>query len=150
MWTSKVTQTIKRSWRTVLVVTLLGIGLPTAVIRFVSWVSFGYLAVDPALATRWSDLPTGRVLFGGFLTFVVAVVASFLIAAAWAAATWVVTVEANGERESVGRPLRFGWSRAASAGGWTILVGVIVALGTLCFVLPGLYLAFALSCSARS
>ncbi|MBM7491211.1 hypothetical protein JOD64_002433 [Micromonospora luteifusca] len=79
------------------------------------------------------------VLVGGSLLI------GLLQAAGWAAGSWVITQQAAGRPGSLESALRYGLRRALGLWGWTLLVSVIVGVG-LCFcVLPGIYLAFALS-----
>jgi hypothetical protein len=146
-WYAKALEIAQRSWRSLLMVTVVGIGLPTAIVDFIAYLSNGYYALRPDLALHMDTLfGTGRLLFGAFVTFMFALAASFFTAVGWAAATWTVVVEASGGRAPLGDAINYGLRRAGQLWLWTVAVGVIVAIGTLCLlVVPGIYAAFALS-----
>ncbi len=142
---NKITQIAGRSWRSVLLIVFLASGLPTALIEFVYWVSYGYAGFGSRTPGRLDDVSDGRLLLGGVITFGVALALSFVVVAGWAAAVWALTVEASGERATLGAAFTFGFSRVLSLWVWALAVSLIVAVGTVCLVLPGIYLAVALS-----
>jgi hypothetical protein len=127
-------------------ITGVGIALPAGIVSLISWLSYGYYALSATLLFHTGTLfDTGRLLFGAFITFVFAVAAFFIAAAAWAAAVYTITIEANGERASLNDAFNYGLKRAGSLWLWTIVAAIIVAIGTCLLVLPGIYAAFALS-----
>lgn len=146
-WYTKTLEIAQRSWRSLLMVTFVGIAVPAAIVDFIAYLSTGYYSLRPDLALHLGTLvDTGRLLFGAFVTFVFALAASFFTAVGWAGAVWTVVVEASGQRASLGDAINYGLRRAGQLWLWTVAVGVIVAIGTLCLlVVPGLYAAFALS-----
>jgi hypothetical protein len=145
-WYNKVIEIVKRSWRSVLMITGVGIALPAGIVSLVSWLSYGYYATSATLLFHMGTLfDTGQLLFGAFITFVFAVAAFFVSAVAWAAAVYTITLEANGERPSLNAAFNYGLKRAGSLWLWTIVVALIVAVGTCLLILPGIYAAFALS-----
>lgn len=145
-WYNKVFEIGRRSWRSVLTVTVVAIAAPAAIVDFISWLSYGYYAMSPTLLFHMGTFfGTGRLLFGGFITFVFSLAASFFIAAGWAAAVWTVVQEASGQRTTLNEAINYGLKRAGALWIWTVAVGVIVAVGLCLLVLPGIYAAFALS-----
>jgi hypothetical protein len=145
-WYNKVIEIVKRSWRSVLMITGVGIALPAGIVSLVSWLSYGYYATSATLLFHMGTLfDTGQLLFGAFITFVFAVAAFFVTAAAWAAAVYTITLEANGERTNINAAFSYGLKRAGSLWLWTIVAAVIVAIGTCLLILPGIYAGFALS-----
>ncbi|SIN23926.1 hypothetical protein SAMN04489832_4278 [Micromonospora cremea] len=147
-WFDRCVGAVRRGWRLLLPILLLTQVLPAAVLSVLS------LGLDPT--ARWettaadgstslpdtffTDLATVfLVLIGGSLLI------GFVQAVGWAAGTWVITRQAVGEPVSLGEALRYGLRRALGLWGWTLLIGVIVGLGICFCVLPGIYLAFALS-----
>ncbi|MEU5782513.1 hypothetical protein [Micromonospora lupini] len=66
-------------------------------------------------------------------------------AVGWAAGSWVITQQATGRHGSLDSALRYGLRRALGLWGWTLLISLLVGIGSCCCVLPGIYLAFALS-----
>ena len=146
-WFSRCTGAVRRGWRLLLPIMLLTQVVPGAVLSALS------LALGPS--SQVGTAPDGApVLPDGYFPHVaallgVAFVGSLLIglvqSLGWAAGTWVVARQAAGEPVALGPALRYGLRRALGLWGWTLLVSVLMGVG-LCFcVLPGIYLAFALS-----
>ena len=79
------------------------------------------------------------MLVGGSL------VVGLVQAVGWAAGTWVITQQAAGQPASLDAALRYGLRRALGLWGWTLLVSLLIGIGFCFCVLPGIYLAFALS-----
>ena len=73
------------------------------------------------------------------------VLVGLLQAVGWAAGSWVITQQAAGQPGSLDSALRYGIRRALGLWGWTLLISLLVGLGVCFCVLPGIYLAFALS-----
>lgn len=93
-------------------------------------------SVDPAavLALLGSSLLGALVLI---------VVSSF----AAAASVFLAVRDANGEPSSLGDALRFAVGRALPLIGWQLLAGLMLVVGTLLLVLPGVYIAIVISAS---
>ncbi|MFI7603757.1 hypothetical protein ACIBTV_01380 [Micromonospora sp. NPDC049366] len=147
-WFDRCLGAVRRGWRILLPILLLTQVLPAAALSVLSY------GIDPS--AEWeastggdpaalpdnfvSDLGTMLlVLIGGSL------VLGFVQGLGWAAGTWVVTRQAAGEPVALGAALRYGLRRALGLWGWTLLIAVLVGLGFCFCVLPGVYLAFALS-----
>lgn len=147
-WFDRCVGAVRRGWRLLLPILLLTQVLPAAVLSVLS------LGLDPTAKWETTAVEESTSLPDTFFTdlatmFLVLIGGSLLIglvqAVGWAAGTWVITRQAVGEPVSLGEALRYGLRRALGLWGWTLLIGVIVGLGVCFCVLPGIYLAFALS-----
>lgn len=143
-WTSRISATIQRSWRTLLPIIFITQALPGLVLAVFSTVSTARLE---AVAASAEPDPAALVGPGVFIVvaLLVALLAVFLSAIGWAAGTWAMAREAVGAPAGLGAALRYGMSRALGLGGWSLLMGLIIGVGICACVLPGIYLAFALS-----
>jgi hypothetical protein len=146
-WLRLVQETGKRSWKSVLIISLLGISLPYAIVAIAGAVTnvstYANLNVTQA-GSAFTGLAT--VLGGLAIVLVLSIAASFVAAAGWVAGTWAITREAaTGTPADVRAAFSYGFSRALGLWGWLILVGLMVGVGRVCCVLPGVYLAFATS-----
>jgi hypothetical protein len=78
------------------------------------------------------------------IAFVVYVVAAvFANAVGWVGGMWIVTRRAAGSTASLGAALAYGLRRCARVGGILLLVGLMVGVGAIACLVPGLYLAVA-------
>ncbi|MET8281220.1 hypothetical protein [Micromonospora sp. NPDC005174] len=147
-WFERFWGALRRGWRQLVPIMLLTQVLPAAVL---SVISFG---VDPSPAweaqaeTNPSGLPDNFAT--GLLTLVVVLVGGSLViglvqALGWAAGSWVITQQAAGRPARLDAALRYGLRRALGVWGWTLLVSLLIGVGVCFCVLPGIYLAFALS-----
>ncbi|WP_405429273.1 hypothetical protein [Micromonospora sp. NBC_00617] len=148
-WFERCGGALRRGWRQLVPIMLLTQVLPAAVLSVISLgmdPSPGWEAqaeMDPA-----AGLPDN---FAATLATLVAVLVggSLLIglvqAVGWAAGSWVITQQATGRPASLDAALRYGLRRALGLWGWTLLVSVLIGVGVCFCVLPGIYLAFALS-----
>ncbi|MEV0213779.1 hypothetical protein [Micromonospora sp. NPDC050695] len=148
-WFARCAGALRRGWRLLVPIMLITQVLPAAVLGVIS------LGVDPSAG--WaaqvepgspSELPETFVT--DLVTVLsVVIVGSLLIglvqAVGWAAGSWVITRQAAGEPVGVGPALRYGVRRALGLWGWTLLVSLLIGVGVCFCVLPGIYLAFALS-----
>ncbi|SCF36046.1 hypothetical protein [Micromonospora mirobrigensis] len=148
-WWNRGLAALRRSWRVLVLVLVVTQVLPALAISVLSVVLLpaDELATAPS-ADGQVALPDGfftdLALFGaviglGSLLF------GLLQAAGWAAGTWAVTRQALGEAVTAGGALRYGFRRALGLWGWTLLTGLLMAVGFCFCILPGIYLAFALS-----
>ncbi|WP_410814530.1 hypothetical protein [Micromonospora sp. 067-2] len=145
-WFDRCLGAVRRGWRLLLPILLLTQVLPAAVLSVLQ------LGLDPT--AQWEATAEPDALPDTFLAdlgalLLVLVGGSLLIglvqAVGWAAGTWVITRQAAGEPVSLGDALRHGLRRALGLWGWSLLIGLIVGVGVCFCVLPGIYLAFALS-----
>ncbi|MFI6261141.1 hypothetical protein [Micromonospora sp. NPDC051006] len=147
-WFDRCVGAVRRGWRLLLPILLLTQVLPAAVLSVLS------LGLDPTAKWETSTVEDPAALPDTFFTdlatiFLVLVGGSLVIglvqALGWGAGTWVITRQAAGEPVDLAAALRYGLRRALGLWGWTLLISVIVGLGVCFCILPGIYLAFALS-----
>jgi hypothetical protein len=145
-WYNKVIEIVKRSWRSVLMITVGGIGLPIGIVEFFSTLFHGNYALSPtAMFHIGTIFDTGTYLAGAFITLLFFIAATYVAAIAWAAAVWTVTVEASGQPAPLNAAIAYGRKRASSLWVWSVAAAVIVFIGFCLLFLPGIYAAFALS-----
>ncbi|MEU5906428.1 hypothetical protein ABZ780_18885 [Micromonospora sp. NPDC047467] len=148
-WLNRVNGALRRGWRQLVPILLLTQVLPSAVLSVIS------LAVDPSAGWEaQADLDPAAGLPDNFAvdmaTLLVALIGGSLLfglvqAVGWAAGSWVITQQAAGRPASIDAALRYGVRRALGLWGWTLLISVLVGVGVCFCLLPGIYLAFALS-----
>ncbi len=146
-WFARCLAALRRGWRQLLPIVLLTQVVPAAVIGVLTLVFSpeGELATAPDGAPV---LPAG--FWGQMFAFYGVLLSAGLVfgllqAAGWAAGTWVVARQAAGEPTGLGAAFRYGLRRALGLWGWTLLVSLLVMIGSCFCLLPGLYAAFALA-----
>jgi hypothetical protein len=143
-WWYRLRTTIGRSAKSLVLITLCTIGLPSAVLSAVSGVYSNRLLIPGDPATNVPPQINHDALGGFFIIALVAfIVLGFLSAVAYGAAIWAVTREAAGELAPLGAALGYGLRNSARIWGWTLLYSLMVAAGVCACILPGLYLALA-------
>ncbi|WP_207921468.1 hypothetical protein, partial [Micromonospora sp. KC721] len=144
-WFARCAGAVRRGWRLLVPLLFLTQVLPSLVISLVA-LGLSPSAVEPLPAD--GSLPDGffreLAVFGGVIV-VVSALASLVQCVGWAGGTWVVTRQAAGEPVALAGALRYGLRRALGLWGWQLLVSLLVVAGMCLFVLPGVYLAFALA-----
>ncbi|MFE9916216.1 hypothetical protein ACFYPG_13770 [Micromonospora sp. NPDC005553] len=148
-WFNRCGGALRRGWRQLVPIMLLTQVLPAAVLSVVSlgldpsakWAAQAESTSTPALPDNFvAELLSLLVLLlGGSL------VVGLVQAVGWAAGTWVITQQAAGQPASLESALRYGLRRALGLWAWTLLVSLLIGVGVCFCVLPGIYLAFALS-----
>ncbi|GAA2195993.1 hypothetical protein GCM10009848_66040 [Micromonospora lupini] len=148
-WFERCGGALRRGWRQLVPIMLLTQVLPAAVVSIV------LLGVDPTPAWEaQAQMDPAAGLPDNFAvtlaTLVGALVGSSLLiglvqAVGWAAGSWVITQQATGRPGNLDSALRYGLRRALGLWGWTLLISLLVGIGSCCCFLPGIYLAFALS-----
>ncbi|RKF26126.1 hypothetical protein D7I43_17580 [Micromonospora globbae] len=147
-WFERCVGAVRRGWRVLLPLLLVTQVLPAVVLSVLT------LGVDPTARWEVSTAQDPAALPENFFQDMVTVLlvsigGSVLIGlvqcVGWAAGTWVMARQAAGQPADLGSALRYGLRRALGLWGWTLLMGVIIGLGICFCVLPGIYLAFALS-----
>ncbi|MGQ0479444.1 MAG: hypothetical protein ACT4O0_00205 [Pseudonocardia sp.] len=93
-------------------------------------------AVDPTAVGGFF----GTLLVGAVLLIVVSVIAG-------AASMHIALEDAAGGQSSIGRGFSFAAGRALPLIGWTLLAGLMMTIGFILLILPGLYLAIVFSAS---
>ncbi|MFI7592349.1 hypothetical protein [Micromonospora sp. NPDC049359] len=148
-WFDRFWGALRRGWRQLVPIMLLTQVLPAAVL---SVISFG-LDPSPTWAAQAETDPSAGLpdnFATSLLTLVVVLVGGSLLiglvqALGWAAGSWVITRQAAGRPARLDAALRYGLRRAVGLWGWTLLVSLLIGIGVCFCVLPGIYLAFALS-----
>ncbi|GEM_PF-6696477 len=148
-WFSKLVTTLRRSWRSLLIVVTVGVALPEAPAGIAMDIQRQRFLHQLALHPRPEGLPAGVLadaLFGLGVVLALTLVGGFFSAAGWAAGIWALTEEAaTGRPAAAGRALRYGLRRAARLWLWGLVAAPIVVAGFVACVLPGIYLALAVS-----
>lgn len=147
-WYDRCVGAVRRGWRVLLPILLITQVLPGIVMSVIA------LGLDPSARWEASSAQDPNALpdtFASDLALLLlttvggAVLVGLVQCLGWAGATWAITRQAVGEPVTVTAALRYGLSRAVGLWGWSLAIGVFVAVG-LCFCLvPGIYLGFALS-----
>ncbi|WP_433508080.1 hypothetical protein ACQP04_17430 [Pseudonocardia halophobica] len=124
-WWTKVLAVLKRSWQPLLLIQI-ATALPALIIG-------ALIAVIVAAGGGWVG-----VAIGGGLSLIIVVAVSLL---AQGASVYVVTRQAAEQPVGAGEALSFAARRALPLLGWGILAGILVFIGFLLLVIPGIYLS---------
>jgi hypothetical protein len=150
-WFARAVDVVRRSWRILLLIALITQFAPTVVLSIVGLGLLSTLSLPTVPATPDDpppELPPGSgadlALFVG-VVLVGLVISILLQTVGWAAGAWAVTRQAGGQRAPLGAALAYGLRRAPGLVLWTLLSGLIVMVGIVLCILPGIYFAFALS-----
>lgn len=146
-WWARILATVAGTWRTLLPLAVVGVGVPSALFNGVNQIVVSR-AIEPvapdatpeeAFAALSDLLPAlGFALIG---SLVLTVFTSLV----WASAAWIIARWGAAQPVALGPAVSYGVRRLPRVLGWGLVVALIVLVGTcLCF-LPGLYFAFALS-----
>lgn len=140
-WFAKVIGVVRRSWKPLLVIQA-AIYVPLAILQAILQLlgvqnPEGEIGVDP---TQGFVTPgtSATILFVSFLLLVVSVV---LGALAQAASVFVIVRDAAQRPYAPQHVVEFAKSRALPVIGWGLLAGLLVMIGFIALVLPGIYLA---------
>lgn len=131
-WASRVVAVVARSWQPLLVIQLVA-ALPGLLLGGL----LGMAAPDPATGAA----PTPEMLGLSAVGVVGGLVALVFSLFAQGASVYVVVRNAVGRPVRAGEALSFAGGRALPLLGWSLLAGLLVALGFVALVLPGIYLA---------
>lgn len=107
----------------------------------------GYSTVTPGQQLTAGQLKDMLGALGGFLAVELAASAVVAVATSigWVAVLRLMTDQAAGRPTSIGAALRYGARRGPLLWGWYLLVSLVVMVGLCACVVPGVYLAVALS-----
>ncbi|MFG1950523.1 hypothetical protein [Micromonospora sp. NPDC048830] len=148
-WFSRCAGVVRRGWRQLTPILLLTHALPTLALLLAVVPLYPVLPLEPtAPGAPPAALPDGYlgdlgVFFAALLGL--SCLLALVQAVGWAAGTWVVARQAAGEPVPVGAALRYGLRRAPALWGWTLVYGLLAAVGLVLCYLPGLYVMAALS-----
>lgn len=134
-WFSKIVGVVSRSWQP-LVLIQLAAALPGLLIGgFVQ----GVMAPDP---TSYTSPEAAGLAAGASVGVLIAVLISVVFALfAQGASVFIAVRDAVGRPAKAGEALSFAAGRALPLFGWGLLAGLMLVIGFLLLILPGLYLA---------
>lgn len=144
-WTGKIVDVVARSWRPLIVVQLI-LAVPVAVLTALFDQSVG----ADASSLQLSDITNqNAVTIDHPGTAAAAGVALVVVWLGFGAVTslasmWVAVRNAAARPAPLPSAFRFGAARAARLIGWEIVVAILVAVGLLALIVPGIYLAVVL------
>jgi len=160
-WFSRVWATFGRNWKPLVAINAITSALPALVlVALVGAVVFSPLGddlrtffeksqqVSPPQADETihlPDFPVGAFFLIWGLAMVGAIVIMISQAAGIAGSTWVITRQAAGLSTGVGAAIRYGATRMFGLWGWYLLAGLIVGIGLVLCILPGIYFGLALA-----
>lgn len=143
-WFNRVFAVLRRSWRSLLLISWITFVAPVAVLAVVVVVVFGRLVVLPAPGSTQSPTFDSALLWTLIpIVCVGVIVYGFATCVAQAAAVWSITREAAGQPASLGAALGYGLRNGVRLFGWGLLYGLLVLVGTCACFVPGLYFALA-------
>jgi len=143
-WFEWVRATLARSWRLLGLILLVTVAAPqivVAVIGFAVGQAISPDAVDVVWPVEGPEFAVGLAL--GVLVVILAT--AFANALGWAAGIWAVTQQAAGRYVTLPEALRRGLARALPMFGWLVLTGLMIGVGLILCIVPGLYAAVATS-----
>jgi hypothetical protein len=149
VWWATSTEILRRSWRTLLFVTGLGIAVPLAAASFIQ--TLLSVAASPMGIPSFSSTSSTAAPDLGHLFALLSIVYPILFLAyvigtiGWAGGMYALTVEATGQQVSVGSALSYGARRMFRMAGWYLLAALITAAGICACGVGVLYLGFAVS-----
>jgi hypothetical protein len=135
-WVAKSIALVRRAWRPMLVVHLLA-AVPTfvATLPVAAWLADVQDRID-----RDVELGTGDAT--RVLAATAALLAVSFLVSSWGTlcAYWIGTRVAHDEEAALGPAVRFGLRRLGAYVAWWLLAGVLVLVGLVLFVVPGVWL----------
>lgn len=147
-WFNRIGGMFKRSWKSMAVIFAITYLVPSVVLAVIVAGATFFLAArilaslpnQDAVAAK-SDLD---ILGIGVPLMILAVLVALVVIivtqmAGYAAATYAVTREACGQRVGLGEALGYGFRRSLGLVGWQFLVGLLIVVGLIACILPGLY-----------
>ncbi len=142
-WTARIVDAFVRSWRLVILLQL-AVAIPVAVATYLVVRSSGITfdngvvsGLDTNAGTITFNHP-GRFALSVVLFFVVAIV---LGAVVQLASLWLIVTQAAGRPGSLALAARFALRRSLPLIGWEIVATIMVIVGLVLFLVPGIYLA---------
>jgi hypothetical protein len=143
-WFAKVQEVGKRSWKSALFTTGIGIAAPLAVATLIRYTGGFNPAFSILSLGSFFDYLTSFVI-GAFISLVAYIGVAFVASAGWAAGTWALVQEANtGQPADIRAAFQYGLKRAGSLWLWAVITGAAYFVGSFCFI-GALYIAFAAS-----
>lgn len=146
-WWNKAWSIFGKNWLPLTLILLITSALPTIVFsvvasRLSSQTMTGAELPDGTVSYTFNGRAIG-LYFAVFAIFFV--VSSFANGIGWVGGLWLVTRRAAGSPASLGAALGYGLRHCARMAGILLVVGLMVAAGTVACIIPGIYLAIASS-----
>jgi hypothetical protein len=151
-WFQRISETLKRSWKSLLLVFAVTALLPTVVLAVAGvlaaatfLVPFQKELVAASAAGRKPDFQFDTNMTAGVVVvgIVVVIALLFLQFAGYAAGAYTATREAAGLPVTLSESLGYGLRRCAGLFGWNLVTGLLIGLGALACLLPAFYVAAA-------
>ncbi|WP_428963349.1 hypothetical protein [Micromonospora fluostatini] len=148
-WWARCLGALRRGWQVLVPLMVLTQVLPALLVTVLSLVLGPYFGLEePPIDSDPTAFPED--FFAGLFLFVttifaVTVLVGLVQGVGWAGGSWVIARQAAGEPVSLAEAMRYGLRRALGVWGWSLLVGLLVMIGICFCILPGIYLAAALS-----
>ncbi len=143
-WFSRLFAVLGRSWKSILLISWTTAAVPLAVLAVAAGLTSERLVVTPAPGGAQAPTFDSGALGTFFVVvFVAAIIGAYLTAAAQAATVWAVTREAAGGPAPLGAALGYGFRNGLRLFGWSLLYGLMVAVGLCACIVPGIYLGVA-------
>jgi len=147
-WWSTLIATFKRSGWTLILIFALTSALPSIALAVASSATGAVLELNPvAISDETGAINWNTGVLAGFAVAAVLFIfiTSFLGALGWGTGIHAVVQAAAGQPVSLPAAFRAGLGRVLPMWGWYLLCGLIIGVGTILCILPGLYFAVALS-----
>jgi hypothetical protein len=148
-WWARLLATLRGTWRQLLPLALLCVGVPTALFNGLTQVLIA--SAMPASEVT-PDTPPGEAFAALFedlapalgFALIGSIVLTVFTALAWGAGAWVIARWAAAQPVALGAALAYGLRRLPRVLGWSLVLTLMVLVGFCLCVLPGFYFAFAL------
>lgn len=142
-WVQRIIGVVQRSFVPLLLITLAIFG---AIVVLSILAGLGISGVF--FASLSAGGPGAGAIVTAIVIGLVVLVAMLLVGSlAQAAGFFVAVKQANGEDASLGSALAFARTRMLAVAGWSLLAGLMIAVGTLLVIVPGVYLAIVFGAS---
>jgi hypothetical protein len=145
-WFSTVMEVAKRSWKSALIISAIGIAAPLAIVSLIS-----YTMDVGGMLSMFGFFTHRGFSFIGFLgalfvKLLLLIAAAFVTSAGWAAGSWALVQEAKtGRSANVNAAFQYGLKRAMRLFPWAVLAGIAFFIGYWFLWVPALAVAFGFS-----
>ncbi|MBP2368707.1 hypothetical protein [Pseudonocardia parietis] len=139
-WFSKVIGVVQRSWKPLLIIQV-AVYVPVAILQAVLQLLGLQATAGPTDFDPTDEFVGGGAAAVGVVGLLMLVVTLVLGALAQAASVFVIVRDAAQRPYAPQHVFAFAKSRALAVIGWSLLAGLLITIGFILLVLPGLYLA---------
>ncbi|HEX4250198.1 MAG TPA: hypothetical protein VH008_20210, partial [Pseudonocardia sp.] len=143
-WFQKIIGVVQRSWKQLGLIQVI-LAVVSAIYAAIAFTVFAPFAEYTAQLSAGQQVPPPvgvEDILGSFFKVALAgmVVVAVICALLFPASLFVVIRDAAGQPTTLGEALRFGGRRMLATVGWGALSFLMISLGTLLFIIPGIYL----------